>query len=81
MEPEVSVPCLQQSATGLYFLKTRFNITSHTMSLNLISVIIFGEKYKLWSSLLSSFLQPSSLLGPNTPLRTLFSNKSFTSKP
>jgi hypothetical protein len=43
----------------------------------LIFLIILSEQYKLWSSSLSSFLQPpitSSLFGPNIHLSTLFSN-------
>jgi hypothetical protein len=45
--------------------------------LNLITLTILGEEYKLCSSSLCNFLQPpvtSSLLGPNILLSTLFSN-------
>jgi hypothetical protein len=45
--------------------------------LELITLIIFGEVYKLRSSSLCSLLQPpatSSLLGPNILFSTLFSN-------
>jgi hypothetical protein len=43
----------------------------------LVILIILWEEYKLWSSLLWSFLQPpvtSSRFGPNV-LSTLFSNR------
>jgi hypothetical protein len=36
----------------------------------LVTLILFGEVYKLWSSPLRSLLQPpviSSFVGPNTP--------------
>jgi hypothetical protein len=45
--------------------------------LDLITLIISGKVYKLWSSSLCSHLQPpasSSLLSPNILLSTLFSN-------
>jgi len=45
--------------------------------LDLITLIIFGETCKWWSSLLCSLLQPtgtSSRLGPNIILIILFSN-------
>jgi hypothetical protein len=48
---------------------------AHLILLYLIVLMIFLEKYKLWSSLLYSFLQPpisSSAFGPNILLSTLF---------
>jgi len=50
---------------------------AHPILLHLIVLIMFGEAFKLWSSLLCSLLQPpatSSLLGSNILLITLFTN-------
>jgi len=49
----------------------------HLILLDLITLIILGEAYMLWSSSTQNTFQPptiSTLLGPNTLLSTLFSN-------
>jgi len=46
--------------------------TAHFTLFDLITQIIFGETYTLWSSSLCSFLHlsmPSTLIAPNIPLR------------
>jgi hypothetical protein len=51
--------------------------SAHLIVLNLITLVVFGEAYKLWSFSFCRLLQPtanSSLLGPKSLLSTLVSN-------
>jgi hypothetical protein len=55
-----------------------YTCTTHLILLDLmtLTIFVFREQYKLWSSSLCSFLQPptiSFLFGPNILFSTLFS--------
>jgi hypothetical protein len=74
-----SLPFWFPNQTLYAFLTSRLCITcpAHISLFNLITLITFGEAYKLLSSSLFSFLHPStthSLLVPNILLSTLFLN-------
>jgi hypothetical protein len=59
------------------FSQIRATCLAHRILFDFTNLTILGEKYKLWSSSLCSFLQPpvtSSLFGPNILLNTLFSD-------
>jgi hypothetical protein len=58
---------------GFLIPSIRATFLPHLILLHFITVIIFGEEYKLWNSLCNFFscLVTSSPLGPNTLLSTL----------
>jgi hypothetical protein len=54
----------------ILLLPIRATCLTYLVVLDLVILIILGERYKLWSSSLCSFLKPavtSSLFGPNIP--------------
>ena len=57
-------------------LSIRATFCAYFIIFDLIARLIFGEKYRAWSSLLCSLLHSpltESILGPNTLLSTIFS--------
>jgi hypothetical protein len=74
-----SFPIILPTKTLYAFVISHTHVTCSTnlIILNLIFLIILGEKYKLCSSLLCSFLHPpvnSPILDSNILLSNLFSN-------
>jgi len=84
------LPCLAQRETffSVHVIRVELNLfyaflispiqatcSIHLNHLHLVTIIIYGEPYKLWSSSLCNFLQPPItyfLLGPNILLHALF---------
>jgi hypothetical protein len=68
-----------QNLVHFFSSPMRATCPAHLILLDLISLMIFEDEYKILSSLLCNLLHSltSSLVGPNIHLRTMFSNPQF----